>query len=191
MKTLEVEPEELYDKNKVLIEENAKKHLLYADEVNSAEEDLQKEGLGDGYMDAIAPGMAADNAEADEEGQEVLIGLDTDECNTAEKTDKGTVTSNTLNDLYKKEAEKNLLSNKEYNRCFRSLNTEQQEAVVYNRLWCKRYIAAKNKGESFPAYCLFISGPGGTGKSHVIKMIHRDIQYFFKIDSDQQTWDPY
>ncbi len=189
--SLEVEPEELYLKNKEYIEENAKRHLLYADDVNSAEEELHKEGLDDGYMDEIAPGMAADNAEADEEGQEQVTGMDADECNSGEKTDKCTVTSNTLNDLYKKEAEKHLLSNKEYNKCFRSLNKEEKEAVLFNHIWCKKCIVAKNNGECYPGYKLFVSGPGGTGKSHVIKMIHRDIQYFFKLEDNQIETDPY
>lgn len=104
----ETDSKDLYEQNKEPIEENAKKHLLHADEVIAAEERLHEEGLDDGFMDAIAPGIAADNAEANEEGQELVTGVNgaDEDQDPIEKTEKTTVTSNTLNDLYKKEAEK-------------------------------------------------------------------------------------
>ena len=40
-----------------------------------------------------------------------------------------------------------------------------------------------NKGEDALSYHIFLSGPGGTGgtgKSHVIKMIYRDNVKFFR-----------
>ena len=52
---------------------------------------------------------------------------------------------------------------------------------MFNHHWCKRADAALRNGESVPAYYLFLSGCGGTGKSDVIKMIHRDVNYFFNI----------
>ena len=30
-------------------------------------------------------------------------------------------------------------------------------------------------------YKVFLSGPGGTGKSHCINLIHRDVNYFFRL----------
>ncbi len=161
--------------------------MLHAEEVSAAEERLCEEGVDDEYMDRIAPGMAADNAEANEEGKEFVTGAngEGEDDDMTGKVDKATVTSNTLNDLYQKEAEKYLLTNKDYYKCFCSLNIQQQEAVLYNRMWCKKYIAAKKNGKCLPGYHLFISGPGGTGKSHVIKMIHRDIQYFFGFDKEE------
>ena len=42
-------------------------------------------------------------------------------------------------------------------------------------------MAAFKTGETIPAYYLFLSGPGGIGKSHVIKMVHRDVNYFLNI----------
>ena len=54
-----------------------------------------------------------------------------------------------------------------------NLNTEQCHIVMYNRAWCKSYISAERHG-------VFLSGPGGKGKSHVVHHIQRDLSYFFK-----------
>ena len=51
---------------------------------------------------------------------------------------------------------------------------------MYNRAWCKSYISAVRHGQNQKGYRIFLSGPGGTGKSHVVHLIQRDILYFFK-----------
>ena len=60
------------------------------------------------------------------------------------------------------------------------LSTSQKQIVMYNRQWCKATIRALRKKEQPPnAYQICLSGPGGTGKSHVINLIQRDILFFF------------
>ena len=60
---------------------------------------------------------------------------------------------------------------------------------MYNRAWCKSYISAVRHGEKEKGYKIFLSGPGGTGKSHVVHLIQRDMSHFFKhivkCDDDQ------
>ena len=51
---------------------------------------------------------------------------------------------------------------------------------MYNRAWCKSYINAVRHGENQEAYRIFLSGPGGTGKCHVVCVIQRDMSHFFK-----------
>ena len=51
---------------------------------------------------------------------------------------------------------------------------------MYNRGWCKSYINAVRHGENHKGYRIFLSGPGGTGKSHVVHLIQRDMSHFFK-----------
>ena len=54
--------------------------------------------------------------------------------------------------------------------------------LINELLLCSiRASAALRNGENIPAYYLFLSGPGGMGKSHVMKMIHRDVNYFFNL----------
>ena len=51
---------------------------------------------------------------------------------------------------------------------------------MYNRAWCKSYINAVRHGDKKKGYRIFLSGAGGTGKSHVVHLIQRDMSYFFK-----------
>ena len=50
---------------------------------------------------------------------------------------------------------------------------------------------ALRHGENKKGYRIFLSGPGGTGKSHVVHLIQRDMFHFFKHtvkpDDDQPT----
>ena len=49
---------------------------------------------------------------------------------------------------------------------------------MYNRAWCKSYINAVKHGQK--GYRTFLSSPGGTGKSHVVHLIQRDMSHYFK-----------
>ena len=51
---------------------------------------------------------------------------------------------------------------------------------MYNRAWCKSYISAVRHGENQKGYRISLSGPEGTGKSHVVHLIQRDLSHFFK-----------
>ena len=50
---------------------------------------------------------------------------------------------------------------------------------MYNRAWCKSYISAVRHDKTKKDIEYF-SGPGNTGKSHVVCLIQRDMSYFFK-----------
>ena len=67
-----------------------------------------------------------------------------------------------------------MLSAKEYNKMMQDLNGEQQVAVFHHQRWCKETVSALKHGRDMQPYRLFISGPGGVGKSHVIKLLHQD-----------------
>ena len=45
---------------------------------------------------------------------------------------------------------------------------------MYHREWCKETVTRLKQHRSVKPYHLFLSGPGGVGKSYVIKMIHTD-----------------
>ena len=49
---------------------------------------------------------------------------------------------------------------------------------MYNRAWCKSYINAVRHGKDKKGYRIFLSGPGGTGKSHVVHLIQRDMSQY-------------
>ena len=45
---------------------------------------------------------------------------------------------------------------------------------MYHRKWCKETVIALKQNKPVKQYCLFLSGPDGIGKSHVVKMLHTD-----------------
>ena len=81
---------------------------------------------------------------------------------------------------YKAEAVKDTISSEEYCVMMRNLNKEQREIVMFNRKWMKESIVKMKEGMVPDSYQIFLSGPGGTGKSYVIKMIYRDNIKFFR-----------
>ena len=81
---------------------------------------------------------------------------------------------------YKAEAVKDTISSEEYCVMMRNLNKEQREIVMFNRKWMKESIVKMKEGKVPDSYQIFLSGPGGTGKSYVIKMIYRDNIKFFR-----------
>ena len=50
---------------------------------------------------------------------------------------------------------------------------------MYNTAWCKSCTNALRHGEKQEGHRIFLSGPGGTGKSHVV-ILYRDSSHFFK-----------
>ena len=77
---------------------------------------------------------------------------------------------------YTKEARKELLSTREYNKCMQQLNKEQKIIVMYHRKWCKEAVLALKQNRPVKPYCLFLSGPGGVSKSHVVKVFYTQTQ---------------
>ena len=79
----------------------------------------------------------------------------------------------------------------EYCSWMQSLNSKQLHIVMYNKLWCKQFVTALQQNKTITGYRIFLSGPGGTGKSHVLKLIQRDMKYFIQnilnCDPDQPT----
>ena len=86
----------------------------------------------------------------------------------------------TLSMLYARAARRQDMNFQEYCKYVCTLNKEQCHIVMYNRAWCKSYINAQRHGKKQEGYRIFLSGPGGTGKSHIVHLIQRDMSNFFK-----------
>ena len=82
--------------------------------------------------------------------------------------------------LYAKAPKMQDMTFQDYCRCVWTLNKDQCNIVMYNRAWCKSYINAIRHGEKQEGSRIFLNGPGGTGKSHVVHLIQRDMSHFFK-----------
>ena len=69
----------------------------------------------------------------------------------------------------------------QYRQYLRELNEQQRSIVMFHRNWCKKTVIALKEGKPVEPYHVFLSGPGGVGKSHVIKLIHSDTLKFLKL----------
>ena len=85
--------------------------------------------------------------------------------------------TNPLSMLYSKAAKRQNMSFHEYCSHFRMLNKGQKHIVMYSRAWCKSYINALKHGRNKEGYRIYLSGPGGVGKSHVLCLIQRDMSH--------------
>ena len=83
----------------------------------------------------------------------------------------GECQDNPLSKLYEKAAKQQDMTFHVYCTQIRSLNTEQHHIVMYNRVWCKSYVNAVRHNTNVTGYRIFLSGPGGTGKPHVLKLL--------------------
>ena len=91
-----------------------------------------------------------------------------------------THTRNTLSSLYEHEARKDIMSHSEYHMHMHGLNDGQWAIVMYNHAWCKKSVINLWNGLPLNGYKIYLGGPGGTGKSHVIKLICWDVIYFLQ-----------
>ena len=130
--------------------------------------------------DLAAPNIAQDDAATNELGFST-VQEQTEETphlqHTLGQDSNKTAKVDPLSKLYSRAAKKQTMDFQEYCKQMRTLNAKQWHIVMYNRAWCKSYINANQNGEKFQGYRIFLSGPGGTGKSHVIYLIQRDMAY--------------
>ena len=69
----------------------------------------------------------------------------------------------------------------QYRKILRELNAKQRVIVMFHHNWCKKAVLALKEGKPIEPYHVFLSGPAGVGKSHVIKLIHSDTLKFLEL----------
>ena len=123
----------------------------------------------------IAPSTEASNAQAAEQGVETLTELaEQDLIDNANLVQGSTTGSGGLSVRYEGAANPAVIPPDEYRELMRGLNSKQRAMIMYHRHWCKQTVLAMKKGEHIKPYRVFLSGPGGVGKSHVIRLIQSD-----------------
>ena len=78
-------------------------------------------------------------------------------------------------------ANKEIIPANEYRSLMRGLNSKQKEIVMFHRNWCKEATIALKHGKKVKPYQVFVSGPEGVGKSHIIKLIQSDTIKLLKL----------
>ena len=110
------------------------------------------------------------------EGSEVLRDMEQEDldANAAMFQNPRSEHQGELSARYDAQLRKDILQPKEYRSMVRGLNVKQREVVFYHRKWCKDAVHAIKMNQPITPYRLFLSGPGGVGKSHMIRLIHTD-----------------
>ena len=175
-----------------IVEHNAHQFHLQNTNLDAAIDNMAENGPPEILWDSIAPGTEQENAAAADDDTVMIRNIDDDDNEINDLDVAGPSARNTSNDstdsrkdnslgsLYAKEARKNVMCNAEYRSNMRQLNEQQREIVMYNRRWCKQYVHSMRSGKQIPGFRVFLGGPGGCGKSHVINMIRRDTIYFLQ-----------
>ena len=151
--------------------------IHHEEEINDAFQQLQTLGPSEDAWGNLAPGAEESQQTAQDEGitdERPMAADDIQVYIDHIMNEQPQSKNDSLNLKYTKEARKELLSTQEYNKYMRHLNEEQKIVVMYHRKWCKETVIALKQNKPKQPYCLFLSGPGGVGKSNVIKLIHTD-----------------
>ena len=143
------------------------------DAIDQAFENLETIGPPEHAWDRIAPGLENDLAQQRQEGVQEERNMDeADLEENVDIADRNKAQQSELHARFTKECSKQLMSSETYRSMMRSLNNEQRCVLDIHRKWCKNSIIALKNNRQIPTYKIFLSGPGGTGKSHVIQLIH-------------------
>ncbi len=166
--------QESYHRVQDTVEANRKKYTQNAKAVDQAMADLDRNGPPEHIWDQIA-----DQAE---EGQAEERGMDQEDVtgNVDLYPDMSTQERSELHARYDTKVNKNTMARDDYTSMMRSLNTKQTAFLMYHRKWCKDMVLALKTAKPFEPYRIFLSGPGGVGKSHVIKLVNYETARLFR-----------
>ena len=159
---------EHYEQVRAVVIENENK---YTDE-DTDSIDVDDDNRPEHAWCQIAPSTEASNAQAAEQGVETLTELAEqdliDNANLVQADRTG------LSVRFEGAANPAVIPPDEYRELMRGLNSKQRAMIMYHRHWCKQTVLAMKKGEHIKPYRVFLSGPGGVGKYHVIRLIQSD-----------------
>ena len=168
--------EERYTEEYITFQANEEQYTYNEGELDEAYQQLEANGPPENAWEAMAPNLADQQNDETAEGfteERHMEDNDLEAQLTLQPTHSATDPSDkTLR--YTKEKNKQLMSSSEYNASMRSLNKKQRDIINYHRQWCKDAIIAHKSNKPVQPYQVFLSGPGGVGKSFIIKLLYND-----------------
>ena len=139
------------------------------------------DGYNNSVWDLVAPTVAEDDSLT------AKVGFSTVQEHSERDEMSGNIASTTkglpadgLAKLYSLAAGKQGLTFRTYCDYVNGLNKKQKQIVMFNRQWCRTYIHRFHLGQKMDGYRVFLSGCGGTGKFHVVRLIQRDMSYLMQ-----------
>ena len=172
------------DKHVILANES--KYSQNATLISEAMDDLTEYGPPRHAWDQVAPGAGENHARDEAEGMEEERHIEQEDldANTNLQQEQG---NTSLLQRFTAESSRQLMSSEEYRTAF--LNNKQGQVVMFHRAWCKKALVAIRSAQQVEPYRVFLSGPGGVGKSHVISLIRNDSVKFLRLSGQVQPED--
>ena len=172
---------EHYENIKDIVHANEAKFSFNVEELDRAYDDLHRMGPPEDAWDVVAPNVEFQQAEQEAEGivQEREL-PEEDQHHNVDMNPQSTSNHSELHARFTTELNKTLMSPPEYRAMMRSLNSKQMDVIRFHRKWCKDAIIALKNNKPMPQYTVFLSGPGGVGKSHEIKLIRYETMKLLK-----------
>ena len=175
------------DKDDVILA-NERKYSQNSTLIVEAMDDLTVHGPPRHAWDQVAPGAAEEQARDEVEGvvEERHIEQEDLDANANLQQDRGNAS---LLQCFTAESNRELMSPEEYRSALRGLNNKQRLMVKFHRAWCKKALVALRSGQPVQPYRVFLNGPGGVGKNHVISLIRNDTVRFLHLSGQVQPED--
>ena len=168
---------------------NERKYSQNAALIGDAMDDLHEHGPPEHAWDQVAPGTAEQDARHRAEGVEEERSIEQEDLDANARLFQQQQASTPLLRRFTAETNRELLSPEEYRAAIRGLNSKQRQVIMFHRAWCKSAVKALRKGEPVNPYRVFVSGPGGVGKSHVISIIRSDTVKLLRLSGILQPED--
>lgn len=156
--------------------------------INEAMDELMEHGPPQHAWDQVAPGTSEQQARDQDEGTEEMHSIEQEDLDANAQILQQQQTVPLLQ-RFSAEINRELLPPDEYRAMMRELNCKQKQVVDFHRRWCKSAIISMKSGHPIKPYRVFLSGPGGVGKSHIISLIHRDTVKLLQLSGQVQPDD--
>ena len=145
--------------------------------------DVDEEGPPEHLWNSIAPSTEEHRLQSVAEGSEQLTEVSQQDL----QDNQNILSQSSLHVRFESSANRPEMPPEQYRQYMRELNDEQRSIVMFHRDWCKKAVLALKANQPVEPYHVFLSGPGGVGKSHVIKLIHSDSLKVLKLSG---TFEP-
>ena len=155
-----------------------------------AMDDLNKHGPPQHAWNIVAPGAAEQQARDRDEGVKVEREIYRSRgLGCQHQSGRTTAQCPNSSEVYFGNKYRDLLSPEVYCAAIRGLNTKQRQVVMHHRSWCKCVVTALKTAQTVVPHRLFVSGPEGVGKSHVISLIRNDTVKLLRLSGHIQPSD--
>ncbi len=168
--------EEHYNHVRHIVTTNEQKYTL----ANIDSLEMEENYIPEHAWNLIAPNTESVQAQSLAAGSETLTEVPQEDIDQNANLFTST-TQTSVHARFESAAHKQEIPASQYRTLLRGLNTKQRLIVMFHRKWCKKAVLSLKNGKPIEPYCVFVSGPGGVGKSHVIKLIHSDTLKLLKL----------